>query len=259
MADVWVCSNCRSLNQGKDRCYKCRSPKDVGGVAPTDLPTIGPSAPVLPKVRYRSAAFRAVLASASIMALTILVIVWVGLATAAPDPDSSTTEPALSDATRRLYANLWIILVAVLIVTLVTFAAWLSRVVANIPALTGTYPGATPRMTIIQVLIPVLNLRWILSILREVLRHLDPRGNGDALVAAAILPPVVSAIGWFALRYLLLGTRVAGSGLSTDQAVGIIEVLGQVTVGLFAISAVMIVVIITRIERRSAALARNAR
>jgi hypothetical protein len=191
------------------------------------------------------------------MTLTIVIVIWVGLVTTGPSPDSSTATPALSEATRGLQANLWIILVAALIVTLITFAAWLSRVVANIPALTGTFPKATPRMTIVQVLIPILNLRWILSILREALRHLDPRGNGDALVAAAILPPLVAAIGWLALRYLLLGTRIAGV-LSRRQAIDLVEVLGQVTVGLFAVSAVMIVVIIVRIERRSAGLARDA-
>jgi hypothetical protein len=33
MADVWACSNCRSLNQGKDRCYKCRIERRASALA----------------------------------------------------------------------------------------------------------------------------------------------------------------------------------------------------------------------------------
>ena len=54
MADHWACTQCHSLNQGKGRCYKCRAPRDVAGVAPTDLPSVGRSAPVVPAGRYRS-------------------------------------------------------------------------------------------------------------------------------------------------------------------------------------------------------------
>jgi hypothetical protein len=258
MADVWVCSQCRSLNQGKDRCYKCRAPKDVGGVAPTDLPTIGPSAPIVPSGRYRSSAFRAVLAAASLMAFTTLIVSWVVLASIVLKPTPTNPRPVISGPVAALYDDLWLLLLGLLAVTLLAWAAWISRVVANIPVLTGEYPRATPRWTFIQVLIPGYNLRWIPSILRDVLRHLDPRGNGDALVAAAMLPPVVAVIGWLALRYLLTGTTIAGAGLSSRQAVELIEVVGQVTVGLLAVGAVMLVVIISRIERRAAALARDA-
>jgi hypothetical protein len=257
VADVWACSQCRSLNQGKDRCYKCRAPRAVGGVAPMELPTIGPSAPIRPTGRYRSSAFRAVLAAASLMAFTTLIVVQVVLSSIVLEPTPTNPRPVISGQVAALYDDLWILLLGLLAVTLLTWAAWLSRVIANIPVLTGEYPRATPRMTILQVILPVYNLRWIPSILRDVLRHLDPRGNGDALVAAALLPPVVAIISWLALRYLLLGTRIAGAGVSTRQAVELIGVVGQVTVGLFAVGAVMLVVIISRIERRAAALARG--
>jgi hypothetical protein len=247
MADVWACSQCRSLNQGKGRCYKCRSPRAVGGVAPTDLPTIGPSAPLEVKVTYRSSAFRAVVAAVSLLALTTLGVISAVLASTVPE---DTRETAAS-----LYGDLWLLFLGILAVTLVAFAAWISRVIANIPALTGTYPRATPRMTIFQVLIPIYNVRWIPSILRDVLRQLDPRGNGDALIAAAIMPPLAAWLGLVALRYLLTGSMISGAGLSTRQALELFGILGQAAVGLTAISAVMVVLIISRIERRAAALA----
>lgn len=254
MADVWACSNCRSLNQGKDRCYKCRSPRALGGVAPTELPTIGPATPVVTTVPYRSSAFRAVLASVSLMAFTTLGVIWAVLASMVLKPTPGNPRPVVSGPLAALYDDLWLLVLALLVVTLVAFAAWASRVVANIPVLTGSFPKATPRMTVLQVLIPGYNLLWIPSILREALRHLYPRGNGDALIAAAILPPVAAVVGWVALRYLLLGTRIGG-GLSTRQAVELIGIFGQATVGLLAVGAVMLVVIVSRIERRSSALA----
>src|SRR5262245_55420343 len=37
-ADVWICGRCRSLNSiGKDRCYKCNTPKEVAATRPEDL------------------------------------------------------------------------------------------------------------------------------------------------------------------------------------------------------------------------------
>jgi len=256
MADVWACSNCRSLNQGKDRCYKCRSPRALGGVAPTELPTIGPSTPVVVKVRYRSSAFRAFLASVALVAFTTLGVTWAILASQVAKPAPGQSRPALSSPMAALYDDLWLLFGGLLIVTLVAWAAWMSRVVANIPALTGTFPKATPRMTFVQILIPGYNLLWIPSILRDALRQLDPRGNGDALVAAAILPPVAAFFGWQALGLFLRGTFIGGA-MTVRQASELFDVLGQATVGLFAIAAVMLVVIVSRIERRAAALAHD--
>jgi hypothetical protein len=256
MADVWACSQCRSLNQGKDRCYKCRAPRAVGGVAPTALPTIGPSAAVVPNVRYRSSAFRAVLLSVSLMALTTLVVNMAMLGSVFNQSTPTALQPRLPASLIALYDQMWIWTLGLIALTIVLGAAWASRVVANIPALTGTYPKATPRMTFLQFLVPILNLRWIPSILREILRHLDPRGNGDALIAAALLPPLVTGVLYLVLRYILTGAgRLAG--LTGRQMLDLTRISGLVAIGLYAVGAVMVVLIIFRIERRSAALARE--
>jgi hypothetical protein len=254
MADVWACSNCRSLNQGKDRCYKCRSPRALGGVAPTELPTIGPSAPIVPNVAYRSSAFRGFVASVGIISLAVVAVIWAVVSSYIIKPVVLDRTAVVSDAANATFSELWLLFGALIVVTLVAFAAWLSRVVANIPALTGSFPKATPRLTFLQVLVPILNLRWIPSILREVLRTLDPRGNGDALLAAAILPTFLAAFAYFAIRRFVTGA-VIGGGLTVRQIIEMEGVFLQVTVGLATISAVMLVAIVMRVERRSSALA----
>lgn len=258
MADVWACSQCRSLNQGEDRCYKCRSPRSAAGVAPTDLPTVGPSAPVVPVGRYRSSAFRAVIASASILALAIVGVVGTALSTLVLKRVLVDRDTGVAEAAVPLLTEVGIALIILIVTALVTLAAWLSRVVANIPILTGVFPRATPRMTIIQVLIPGYNVKWIPSILRESLRVLDPRRNGDALIAAAIIPLIVAAFGALLLRRVMSVAYLAG-GMSLKSAVEIEVLFAQIVAGLLVVGAAMLIAVIARIERRSARLARDGR
>jgi hypothetical protein len=239
MADVWACSQCRSINRGKDRCYKCRRPRSVSGVAPTELPTVGPSAAVVPAGRYRSSAFRAAIASLLVVALVIVSVMAVGA--------------LLPNGT-----DLSIVIIGLIVASLATFAAWLSRVVDNVPQLTGRFPRATPRMTFLQALIPIYNFGWIPSILREALRMLDPRGNGDALVAAAILPLIVSFVGYVVGRRLLLAAYATGS-VTINGVLQIELVFAQAVVGLLAVGAIMLVAVMVRVERVSAARARDVR
>jgi hypothetical protein len=239
MADMWACSQCRSINTNKDRCYKCRTPRAIGGVAPTELRTVGPSEATRPTGRYRSSWFRAVLASVSISALTVLSVLSVG-----------AILPQNTDVS--------VVIIGLAVASLTTFAAWLSRVVSNIPPLTGEYPRATPRMTFIQVLVPVRNFWWIPSILREVVRILDPRGNGDALITAAVLPLVVAAGGaLIGARPLLIAERLGIITFSTMRTIDTIYI--EALVGLLAVGAVMLLLVIVRIERRSMSQAREAR
>jgi hypothetical protein len=238
MADVWACSQCRSINSGKERCYKCRSPRSIAGVAPTELPTVGPSATVLPAGRYRSSIFRAAIASLLIVALVIVSVMAVG-----------ALLPKGADAS--------IAVIGLVVGSLVMFAFWLSRVVDNVPLLTGRFPRATPRMTFVQALIPIYNVGWIPSILREVLRMLDPRGNGDALVAAAILPLIASVLGFTVVRRVL-GLAYITENVTANDVFKIELVFPQAMVGLLAVGAIMLVAVMFRIERVAAARSRQA-
>jgi hypothetical protein len=58
MNDGWACANCRSLNERRaSRCYRCRTPRDVGSVAPAEMPTVGPTAAPQPKGAVPELAF----------------------------------------------------------------------------------------------------------------------------------------------------------------------------------------------------------
>jgi hypothetical protein len=91
-----------------------------------------------------------------------------------------------------------------------------------------------------------------------VVRILDPRGNGDALVTAAVLPLVVAAGGaLIGVRPLLFAERLGIITFSTMRAIGTIYI--EALVGLLAVGAVMLLLVIVRIERRSISQAREVR
>jgi hypothetical protein len=258
MADVWACSQCRSLNQGKNRCYKCRAPRAVGGVAPTELPTIGPAAALAPSGRYRSSAFRAVLVSTSILALAVVGIVGTVIAGDASRRLVGSGSTVAAAAALPALTELGIARIALVVASLVTFAAWISRVVENIPPLTGSYPLATPRSTIVEVLIPFFNFFRIPPILREALRLLDPRGNGDALVAAALLPLFVGLLGDWP-GGIIVSIVVALLAQNIQQFVNVMTTYSLVLTMSVAIGSVFLVAVIARVERLSAARARERR
>ena len=258
MADVWACTQCRSLNEGKNRCYKCRAPRDVGGVAPTEMSVYGQAPAVKRAGRYRSSAFRAVLVSTSILALAIVGIVATVIGGEASKkfvgPGGTTAAAAAAPA----LIELAVARVALVVASLVMFAAWISRVVENIPALTGSYPLATPRSTIVEVLIPFFNFFRIPPILREVLRLLDPRGNGDALVAAALLPLFIGLLGDWP-GGIVMTIVVALLAQNVQQFVNVMTAYSAVLVASVTIGSVFLVAVIARAERLSAARARELR
>jgi hypothetical protein len=258
VADVWACTQCRSLNQGKNRCYKCRAPRAIGGVAPTEMSVFGQAPAVKPAGRYRSSAFRAVLVSVSILALAVVGIVATVIAGETYRRFVGPGGTAAAAAAAPTLIELAIARVALVVASLVTFAAWISRVVENIPALTGSFPLATPRSTIVEVLIPFFNFFRIPPILREALRLLDPRGNGDALVAAALLPLFIGLLGDWP-GGILMTIVVALLAQNVQQFANVMTAYSAVLAASVAIGSVFLVAVIARVERLSAARARERR
>ena len=256
MTDVWACSQCRSLNQARnDRCYKCRTPRKVGSVAPTDLPTVGPTSAPKPATRYRSSAFRGVIASAFIVSFAIIAVVNTAATTPVIAPVARGNE-AVAKTALPMVLTLSTLLYAAGAGALVTFAAWLSRAVDNLPALTGYYPRATPRIAFLECLVPILNFFWVPSILREILAAQDPDRNGNAVIAAAVLPLIGSLFLAFAgnraISLFLIGSR------DVKDSLNMYALLWQVVVGISAVGCVMLVVVISRVERTAGARARAA-
>ena len=112
----------------------------------------------------------------------------------------------------------------VYIASVVAFLAWFSRMVENVPPLTGWVPRRTPRAAIGWWFVPIANF-WIpFTIARESLRRLDP---GSRSWAARLVPA------WWWLY--LIGDAVSRvSGQLSRQMETLDEIRGVIAVSLAA-------------------------
>jgi Domain of unknown function (DUF4328) len=257
----WICGSCRSLNEIRStRCYKCHTPRALVEADPTTLIVAGAgateaSAAVTQKATaaagaYEGSSARAGLAQCMLVATGFLAlltnIAGVELVGRLVDGDTET-------ARRNIGAigSLVVVLYAFAAVTLVSWAAWLSRVVGNIPKAGLGWPNVTPTAAFIENFLPGWNLLRIPSIVRDVLRRLEPTGGrGNMLLVAA----------WLGLAGGALLPRVAGFvaaffASSLRQEVLLDVILGEVAMGLTLIGLVFLILLIRRVESgmRSAA------
>jgi hypothetical protein len=141
---------------------------------------------------------------------------------------------------------------AIVAAALVTWGTWLSRVVANIPALTGEFPNVPPSLVFLQTLVPVANLYWIPSILRDVMAKLQAGGRGEALMIGAWL----CLVGAVLLPRLNIFARLIAPELG--DALENIAIIGLVALVLQAIGGVLLFMLTQHIEsvaaERAAAL-----
>jgi hypothetical protein len=244
--DPWVCGNCHSINQERStRCYSCRTPRALALDldAPSTSRLIPKNAPpgVQAKVAAEAGAtyhtsmplaiaFGVVVAVVS--AITIVRLVDLLLV----DPNGGLASLIELDARAAggLINLAWLI---GWLLGSVTWGLWLSRVVANLPALGGGWPNATPRATFLESLVPVFNVYWTAAILREALTRLSaprpPRLGAWAAwtVCLVVAAAVLVRLGPMAILRTIVVTIignviafVAGPGALFDAELGL-EVL----------------------------------
>jgi len=228
MTDVWVCGTCHSINrQRSSRCYKCGAEQDVAATGEMATHRQEQAIAIRHVVAYRPAAALGIAAAILLLGLAAVSI--------AEALDSVRTSP---------------------------LGAWLSRVVANVPALGGGIPGTSPWRAFVTTLVPGLNLRTVPGTIQDVLYRLDPKAGGFFMVAIAWIGLVGSwIISVVATRYLSL--RVVfdiGNATSLDEAVdslrGLVTaafVIDILTAVLTALGALVLILVMIRIERRSSA------
>lgn len=158
MKQVWACSQCRSLNDGRaKRCYKCLTPREQAEVDPATLSPTSSStdpAPVLALPPYRPATIWAVIAGSLIALATGLEVLGTINATfMARQAIDGATE--LSQAQEQYIAVMTVVDLVVAVSAFVTFGLWLSRAVATVPALGLGYTRVTPRQALYEVLFPL--------------------------------------------------------------------------------------------------------
>jgi hypothetical protein len=189
-ADIWVCSQCRSINPLKSgRCYRCSTPREVAAAKPEDLAfgTAGTPKPVEPTGTFRASETFALLTTIAAMAfiaagLLVIWVVWDVASLRATGDDAGASE---------LWASrLPILALAPIagVAGLLAYAAWISRVVANLTPLGLGYSKVSPTWAFVEPLIPGVNLYALPTRMAEVTRKLGGEsGMTVPLLGVAIL------------------------------------------------------------------------
>jgi hypothetical protein len=277
VTDIWVCSTCSSINrQRNDRCYKCgaRQSEATGALADTRTTQAIQSRAV---VRYRGSLIRAILAAGFIIAVAVLSVIVLNESLDAVRylreqiPDVLQTGVIDEEEFARRAAGAVVPATTQTICAigaLLFFSAWLSRVVANIPALGGGTPGTTPTRAFVTPLIPVYNLFKTPPIIQDALYRLDPKAGGFFMILVAWIGLVGSwivsfVVGWWVnLRILSVGQNAETLGEAIDgfqQAYDVQVVVDIITTLMVAAGAIVLVLVMFRIESRARARDREVR
>jgi uncharacterized protein DUF4328 len=272
MTDIWVCGTCHSINRQRSKnCYKCGSAQATAATDDGATHRQEQAIAMRRVVAYRPAAALGLAASIFLLGLAAVqvfgIIESLGLSRffagqldllkASGAFDQGALDARLANAGRLDVVGLAVVLPALLF-----FAAWLSRVVSNVPALGGGVPGASPWRAFVTTLIPVTNLRTVPGIIQDVLYRLDPKAGGLFMIGIAWFGLVGSWIfSYFASRYVNLRvTFDIRNATSLDQAIESLRtlltaalIIDIVTGVLIAIGAVVLIMLMVRIERRSRA------
>jgi hypothetical protein len=262
--EPWICGACRSVNEERSsRCYKCRTPRALAEADVSQLIVAG--AGVTESTRavtstaqaaalggYRSSDAGAGLAQCLLAATGVLAVISsIAGADLIGRVLGGETETVREDL--GVLALLGFALYGSAAVTLVCWAAWLSRVIDNVPKVGLGWPNLSPTQAFIENLLPGLNLFRVPAILRDVITRLEPDGGrGNAMIAAAwlglvggvFLPAVTN-------RLLLLPP------ISSDSRLTVALMVGQLALGLTLVGIAFLIAIIRRIEAGMRAAARN--
>ncbi len=277
MTDIWVCSTCHSINRQRvTRCYKCGGSRDEATGEGSEL-RVEQALASRTIVSYRSAWLRGGVAAILILAVAALGIVillaslddvgWIrdqlALIVRGGTLDAAEyarrTQGLLPAATARF---------VLAVAALLFFGAWLSRVVMNIPALGGGVPSTTPTKAFVYPLIPVWNLVKVPGMIQDTLYRVDPQAGGFFLVALAwfglVGSWIISVVAGWVIRFQVtsdLGVAKTDAEVAAalQRGFNLVLALTVLTELLVAGGAIVLVMVMIRIERRSAARDREIR
>jgi hypothetical protein len=271
MTDIWVCSSCHSINRQRNtKCYKCgASQTQATGEGSTLRVENALASRTL--VRYRSAWLRGLIASVLILVVTalgvLLLLMSLDYAPWLRDQlnvivSGGTVDEKALVAKLLPAAQIGLIRLGVSVLALLFFAAWLSRVIMNIPALGGGVPNTTPTKAFIYPLIPILNLIKVPGMIQDALYRVDPKSGGFFMVALAWFGLVGSWIIDFIAGWVL-DIKLAGDLGRAEDPREVSAALGSyfdlgfaveiVTWIMVALGSLVLIGVMIRIERRSRA------
>ena len=252
MTNMWACGSCRSVNNAKsNRCYSCHAPRAVVAVAAGEMPTLGKAVAAPAEHSYRSARLRALSASVLILGAAVLsLVLWwyeFRLVGALLDEADLSVIEILSETSLQVFVLAW---VPIAVGGLIMWAAWISRMMDNLPALGLGYPRVTPTMAFVENFLPGFNLFRMPARIREITGKLDPTGN-QGLIAVA----------WLALFGSWLIARVAAFliGFAIQSVEGRLQafvVIDGIVAVVGLVGYLMVIAIIIRTEQLAGARAR---
>jgi len=203
-SEYWACRVCKSINSRRsNRCYSCHTPREAAEIKPQDMPTVGEMPPVVHTGTYRPTEMRAVVVTLASVVFIMGTFVGTYLLWQVGSLRSAG-ERAASDDLFDTVAPLLPVLPALGVVAILAYAAWISRVVDNMPALGLGYARVSSTFAFIEPLIPGFNVYALPARLGEILGKLDPGGSGLPLLGLAwilFVGPV--AVAAFLLRFSL--------------------------------------------------------
>ena len=150
-----------------------------------------------------------------------------------------------------------------MVAAIVAFAAWLSRVITNVPTLGGGLPSTTPTRAFIYPLIPLWNLIKVPGMVQDALYRLEPQAGGFFMVLLAwfglVGSWIVSLLGGWVIAFTMTRDVLAAAAIrSPDLALAALlrafdqSVLLEVVTSLMvAAGAIVLVLVMARIERRA--------
>jgi hypothetical protein len=277
MTDIWVCSQCHSINRQRNaRCYKCGAGQEsaTGALAETRSERAIQERAANP---YRSSLIFAIIAAGFIVGVAALSVIVLSESLAATRfirdqlPTILSTGEVDTDELQRLTAGVVVPARLQLICALgalLFFAVWLSRAVANVPALGGGDPGVSTMRAFITPFVPIYNLFKTPPIIQGVLYRLDPKAGGFFMLLLAWLGLVGSWIVdffaslWVNLRILTvaMNAETLGEAIDSIRAAYDLQVIVDIITSLMvAAGAIVLVVVMFRIERRARARDREIR
>jgi hypothetical protein len=280
MNDIWVCSQCSSINrQRSSNCYKCKAPQSMATGAMAEVRVESAIANRM-YVRYRSGRFLFIMAAGLILAVGMLGLLIVLASLSDLDLVRKVIHAAASGATvddseilsrsNRL-AGPQLVHLGLAVAAVLAFALWLSRVISNIPALGGGVPGTTPTRAFIYTLIPIWNLWKVPGMVQDALYRLDAQAGGFFMIVIAWFGLVgsylVSVVANIVISVALVSniTKAVAAKSRQDAADALLQALDQsvaatiITSVMVVVGASLLVLVMARIERRARARDREIR
>jgi hypothetical protein len=244
------------------RCYKCRTPRELAEADVSQLITAGAGASearMTAAATARTAALGGYRSSDARAGLTqCLLVATAALAVLASVVGADYIGSVLIGDTNAVREDEPVVVavglsaLAAAALTLISWAAWLSRVVDNLPKIGLGWPNVSPRQAILENFLPGWNLFRVPAILRDVVMRLEPAGGrGNMLIAVAWL----GLVGGLVLPYAARWFRLAP--LPTAERVHATVIVGQVALGVTIAGIAFLIMLIRHIEAGMRATARN--